>query len=119
MYIGTRDLVDFAVAAAAGAALMYLFDPDQGARRRAQLRDKAAARRRDVSDYAQTQATRTLDKARGLKEKISSRVGQQGQQGQQGEEAGGGDQMPEGSGAEMIDQPALSSDSANLGTQTR
>ncbi|WP_458217209.1 hypothetical protein [Paracidovorax citrulli] len=113
MYIGTRDLVDFAVAAAAGAALMYLFDPDQGARRRAQLRDKAAARRRDVSDYAQTQATRTLDKARGLKEKISSRVGRQG------EEAGGGDQMPEGSGAEMIDQPALSSDSANLGTQTR
>ncbi|MBY4897302.1 YtxH domain-containing protein [Cupriavidus sp. AU9028] len=113
MHIGTRDLVDFAVAAAAGAALMYLFDPDQGERRRAQLRDKAAARRREVSDYAQTQANRTLDKARGLKEKISSRAGQQG------DEATSGDALPEGSGAEMIDQPALSSDTANLGTESR
>ena len=61
-----RNLIELSVAAVAGAALMYLFDPLLGARRRAMLRDKAEAGGHDLGDYAQTQAKRVLDHARGL-----------------------------------------------------
>lgn len=66
MRTGNRNLIDLAVAAVAGAALMYLFDPQLGARRRAMLRDKAEAGGHDLGDYAQTQAKRVLDHARDL-----------------------------------------------------
>lgn len=66
MRTGNRNLIDLALAAVTGAALMYLFDPQHGARRRAMLRDKAEAGGHDLSDYAQTQAKRVLDHARGL-----------------------------------------------------
>lgn len=69
-----RNLTNLAIAAAAGAALMYLFDPHQGARRRAQLRDKAAAGKHDLADYAQTQAKRVLDHARGLAARVRPHV---------------------------------------------
>lgn len=66
MRTGNRNLIDLAVAAIGGAALMYLLDPELGARRRAMLRDKAEAKSHDLSDYAQAQAKRVLDHARGL-----------------------------------------------------
>ncbi len=66
MRTGHRNLINLAVAAVTGAALMYLFDPQHGARRRAMLKDKAEAGGHDLSDYAQAQAKRVLDRARGL-----------------------------------------------------
>lgn len=44
---------------------MYFFDPASGRRRRTYVRDKAAAGRHDVADYASTQARRMADHARG------------------------------------------------------
>ncbi|MBR8168006.1 BON domain-containing protein [Burkholderia cenocepacia] len=58
-------LLNLAVAVACGAAAMYFFDPASGRRRRAYVRDKAAASRHDVADYASTQARRAADHARG------------------------------------------------------
>lgn len=54
-----NPLLNLAVAVACGAAAMYFLDPASGRRRRAYVRDKAAAGRHDVADYANTQAKRT------------------------------------------------------------
>ncbi|VWB49745.1 BON domain-containing protein [Burkholderia latens] len=61
----TNPLLNLAVAVACGAAAMYFFDPASGKRRRAYVRDKAAAGRHGVADYAATQAKRAADHARG------------------------------------------------------
>lgn len=74
MRTGNRNLIDLAVAAIGGAALMYLLDPELGARRRAMLRDKAEAKSHDLSDYAQAQAKRALDHARGFTARTGTRV---------------------------------------------
>ncbi|VWC82896.1 BON domain-containing protein [Burkholderia contaminans] len=63
--IPSNPLLNLAVAVACGAAAMYFFDPASGRRRRAQIRDTAIARRREVADYASTQAKRAADQARG------------------------------------------------------
>ncbi|MGU7839850.1 BON domain-containing protein [Burkholderia sp. AW33-5] len=60
-----NPLLNLAVAVACGAAAMYFFDPASGRRRRAYVRDKAAAGRHGVVDYANTQAKRAADHARG------------------------------------------------------
>ena len=74
----TQELMHCAVAAVAGAALMYLLDPEQGKRRRALLRDRVVAGRHDIEDFVQSQGTRAMDHARGLAEEartqLSSRV---------------------------------------------
>jgi osmotically-inducible protein OsmY len=58
-------LLNLAVAVACGAAAMYFLDPASGRRRRAYVRDKAAASRHGVLEYANTQAKRAADRARG------------------------------------------------------
>ncbi|RQZ41728.1 BON domain-containing protein [Burkholderia sp. Bp9090] len=60
-----NPLLNLAVAVACGAAAMYFLDPASGRRRRAYVRDKAAAGRHGVIDYANTQAKRAADHARG------------------------------------------------------
>ncbi|RQV24420.1 BON domain-containing protein [Burkholderia cenocepacia] len=61
----SNPLLNIAVAVACGAAAMYFLDPSSGRRRRAYLRDKAAAGRHGVTDYANTQVKRAADHARG------------------------------------------------------
>lgn len=68
-------LLAFAVAAAVGAAIMYLFDPETGRRRRAQLRDKAEASRHDMQDLAEKQAKRITDRMQGIAAKVRSATG--------------------------------------------
>ncbi|MCA7086477.1 YtxH domain-containing protein [Cupriavidus sp. DB3] len=68
-------LLPFAVAAAVGAAIMYLFDPQSGRRRRAELRDKAEASRHDMQDLAEKQAKRITDRMQGIAAKVRSATG--------------------------------------------
>ncbi|MFX5521606.1 YtxH domain-containing protein, partial [Acinetobacter baumannii] len=63
---GMPSLLQCAVAAAVGAAVMYLFDPQSGRRRRAMLRDKAEASRHDMQDLAEKQAKRITDRMQGI-----------------------------------------------------
>lgn len=72
----THELMVCAAAAAAGAALMYLLDPHQGARRRALLRDRAMAGKNNLQDYAEAQATRVVDRARGVAAEVKAKVSQ-------------------------------------------
>ncbi|MGN6668443.1 MAG: BON domain-containing protein [Trinickia sp.] len=62
---------------AAGAAVMYYFDPETGRRRRAVLRDKVRSRQRQAAHYVRTQAKHVSDQARGaLAEQRSSHDGE-------------------------------------------
>lgn len=55
-----------AVAAAAGAAIAYLFDPDRGRTRRARLADQAAARARDTAGAVKAKAEYQKGVAKGI-----------------------------------------------------
>ena len=50
----------------AGLGLMYLLDPNHGARRRALIRDKAIGMKNDVAQMAEKQAAHMRNKAQGL-----------------------------------------------------
>lgn len=56
----------YAVAAAMGAAVAYLFDPDRGRSRRARLADQAAARARDAAGAVKTKAEYQKGVAKGI-----------------------------------------------------
>ena len=58
-------VLKIAVAFAAGAAVMYYFDPIAGRRRRALARDKRHAAMHDLEDYAETRAKHAADRMRG------------------------------------------------------
>lgn len=75
MHGNRPGLLPFAVAAAVGAAIMYLFDPQSGRRRRAELRDKAEASRHDMQDLAEKQAKRITDRMQGIAAKVRSATG--------------------------------------------
>jgi hypothetical protein len=49
-----------------GAALMYLFDPQNGEHRRAQLRDQAVTLRGNLQDEFEGRSTYLADSARNL-----------------------------------------------------
>jgi hypothetical protein len=49
-----------------GAALMYIFDPDRGGRRRALVRDKAVGLSHDISDMVGKKTRHLSNKAEGV-----------------------------------------------------
>lgn len=53
-------------ALAAGAALMFYLDPSEGRRRRALVRDRSLALKRDAKDFMENQSTHADDGAYGL-----------------------------------------------------
>ncbi len=59
---------------ALGAAGMYLLDPQQGRRRRAQLRDQAASRARDVRQTSQVALRDLRNRAQGVRAQMWSSV---------------------------------------------
>lgn len=56
----------FAVAAAIGAAIAYMFDPDRGRTRRARIADQAAARARDAAGVVKAKAEYQKGVAKGI-----------------------------------------------------
>ena len=57
-----------------GMALMYLLDPDRGARRRALIRDKAVGLSNDVSDAVRRTSQDLSNRAQGLMHEARSRM---------------------------------------------
>jgi osmotically-inducible protein OsmY len=55
------------LAVALGATAMYLFDPQQGRRRRVQLRDQVAARSREACQWGEGAAREVVHHARGVR----------------------------------------------------
>ena len=49
-----------------GVALMYVFDPERGRRRRALIRDKAVGLKNDLSDMAEKRAVDMKNRAKGM-----------------------------------------------------
>jgi hypothetical protein len=60
---------------AAGAALMYFFDPDRGRRRRALLRDKAVGMSNDLGEAATGAARDLRNRAQGVVAEAGSALG--------------------------------------------
>lgn len=67
-------VVRLAVAFAAGAAVMYYFDPIAGRRRRALVRDQGVAAGHDVEDFARAKSKRAADRAYGVKARAGARL---------------------------------------------
>lgn len=74
---------------AAGAALMYFFDPDMGRRRRALLRDKAVGTANDLGEAATGAARDLRNRAQGVVAEAGSALGIMGG----GEQSGGQEGM--------------------------
>ena len=49
-----------------GVAMMYMFDPERGKRRRALIRDKAIGLKNDISDMAENRAADLKNRATGM-----------------------------------------------------
>src|SRR4051812_40098977 len=60
-----NSVLRLATAFAAGAAIMYYFDPEGGRRRRALARDKGVGVGQDVGESARPGAKRAADQVRG------------------------------------------------------
>lgn len=60
-------VVRLAVAFAAGAAVMYYFDPVTGRRRRAMTRDQGVAAGHEVEDFARAKSRRAADRVHGAR----------------------------------------------------
>jgi hypothetical protein len=58
-----------------GAALMYLFDPEEGNRRRAMLRDKATSMKGKAQDAMSGRAQDLSNRAKGLLHETKSAFG--------------------------------------------
>src|SRR5687767_7220151 len=58
----------------AGAGLMYLFDPQQGNRRRALLRDKMTALQNDAERLLDSRSNDLRNRARGLAAQAEARL---------------------------------------------
>ena len=57
-----------------GAALMYLFDPDRGGRRRALIRDKAVKLNRQTRDALEGKAKDLSNRAKGVAHELKAAV---------------------------------------------
>ena len=64
----------FAAGAAIGAGMLYLFDPDRGARRRALLRDQLGHTGRQADQVARSGARQLRDRAAGLAHEIRAEL---------------------------------------------
>ena len=64
----------FTAGAAIGAGLLYLFDPERGARRRAQLRDQLEHTGREVEQAARTGSRRLRNRAAGVAHEIRAEL---------------------------------------------
>jgi osmotically-inducible protein OsmY len=60
-----RSALSFVLGAAAGAAAAHLLDPENGATRRAQLREQAQSRAKQGASSAQAQAQHVANRAQG------------------------------------------------------
>lgn len=60
-----KTLFRLAVVFAAGAAVMYYFDPTIGRRRRALVRDRGVALRHDLEGFARTTSKHAADRVKG------------------------------------------------------
>jgi osmotically-inducible protein OsmY len=72
-----RDQGKFIGGLLVGAAVMYLFDPDRGARRRALVRDQAARARHKVGDGLDATARDLSNRAKGTAAELRSRLRQE------------------------------------------
>ncbi|KVO55628.1 hypothetical protein WT66_15175 [Burkholderia stagnalis] len=61
-----KPLLTLALGVACGAAAMYLLDPSAGRRRRAYVRDKTVAAKRDAVAYANARTRYAAGQARGV-----------------------------------------------------
>jgi gas vesicle protein len=57
-----------------GAALMYLFDPERGNKRRALIRDKAAKLNRQTTEAIQGRTKDLSNRARGMAHELKSAI---------------------------------------------
>jgi hyperosmotically inducible protein len=69
-----NNVLRLATAFAAGAAIMYYFDPEGGRRRRALARDKGVGAGQDVGEFARTRAKRAADRVEGAVARTRARV---------------------------------------------
>src|SRR5688572_24934138 len=69
--MSTRDLV---TGAAVGAALLFVLDPNRGAKRRALLRDKLVRARRIADEGARATARDMSNRARGVAASVRGRL---------------------------------------------
>jgi osmotically-inducible protein OsmY len=72
-----RDQGKFIGGLLVGAAVMYLFDPDRGARRRALVRDQAARARHKLGDGLDATARDLSNRAKGTAAELRSRFRQE------------------------------------------
>jgi hypothetical protein len=70
-----------------GAGLAYLLDPEQGARRRARVRDKAVSARRQLSSNLDGKARHWRNRAQGVIHDARSRFGRGREEGQTADRA--------------------------------
>lgn len=70
----TTFLTGFATGLFLGALAMFIFDPQQGARRRALVRDKAVRYGTDAADYVSTTAKDLGNRAYGVAKETESFV---------------------------------------------
>jgi hypothetical protein len=61
-----KSIIGILAAFGAGAALMYLFDPNGGNRRRALIRDKAVGLSHDVRETVNSRTRDLSNRAKGL-----------------------------------------------------
>jgi hypothetical protein len=61
-----KSIIGILAAMGAGAALMYLFDPNGGNRRRALIRDKAVGLSNDIRDTVDKRTRDLGNRAKGL-----------------------------------------------------
>jgi hyperosmotically inducible protein len=69
-----NTVMRLATALAAGAAIMYYFDPEAGRRRRAMARDKSVGAGRDVQDLVRTRSKQATDRLQGAAARTRARL---------------------------------------------
>lgn len=69
-----KSLLSVLTSAGLGAALVYLFDPVSGNRRRAVVRERANKTMRDAQDYWNTAAHHLSNRSKGMLEEMRARL---------------------------------------------